>query len=109
MAGQLYEALRVPVMEAEALQRRCYFGGHSLGGSLALLLAVLFRLRLPLPPHLLRCCTFGSPPVLSHGGGRGGSQVLQVCCPLFFLSEGRATPEFWLTDILVINELPAKV
>lgn len=81
MAGQLYEALRIPVMEAEALHRRCYFGGHSLGGSLALLLAVLFRLRLPLSADLLQCCTFGSPPVLSHGSGRGGGQVLQVSLP----------------------------
>lgn len=78
MAGQLYEALRISVTETEALQRRCYFGGHSLGGSLALLLAVLFRLRLPLSPNLLQCCTFGSPPVLSHGGGRGGAEVLEV-------------------------------
>lgn len=85
MAGQLYEALRIPVTEAQALQRRCYFGGHSLGGSLALLLAVLFRLRLPLSSSLLQCCTFGSPPVLSHGTGRGGNEVLQVCLPFSLL------------------------
>lgn len=82
MAGQLYEALRIPVTEAQALQRPCYFGGHSLGGSLALLLAVLFRLRLPLSPHLLQCCTFGSPPVLSHGGGGGGNGVVRVHTPV---------------------------
>ena len=89
MAGQLYEALRIPVTEAEALQRPCYFGGHSLGGSLALLLAVLFRLRLPLSPQLLQCCTFGSPPVLSHGSGRGGNEVLQVCLRPMLLLEAR--------------------
>ena len=85
MAGQLYEALRIPVTEAQALQRRCYFGGHSLGGSLALLLALLFRLRLPLDPHLLQCCTFGSPPVLSHGGGGGGNGVVKVPPQIFLV------------------------
>ena len=78
MAGRLYEALRMPVTEAQALGRRITFGGHSLGGSLALLLAVLFRLQHRLPADLVRGCTFGSPPVLSHGGGDGGDGVLKV-------------------------------
>jgi len=78
MAGQLYDSLAIPVTEAVALNRKINFGGHSLGGSLALLCAVLFRLRLPLPPNLLQCCTFGSPPVLSHGKGAGGDGVVQV-------------------------------
>ena len=78
MAGQLYEALRMPVTEAQALGRRITFGGHSLGGSLALLLAVLFRLQHCLPADLVRGCTFGSPPILSHSGGEGGDGVLKV-------------------------------
>ena len=78
MAGQLYDSLAIPVEEAVALNRRINFGGHSLGGSLALLLAVLFRLRLQVPPALLQCCTFGSPPVLSHGKGAGGDGIVQV-------------------------------
>lgn len=85
MAGKLYEPLKESVAEAEALSRPITFGGHSLGGSLAILLAVLFRLQHGLPPELVKICNFGSPPVLSHGEGRGGDAILEVGC--FLLSK----------------------
>lgn len=87
MARQLYESLRIPIAEAEALDRPMTFGGHSLGGSLALLLSVLFRLQQNVPPHLMRCCTFGSPPVLSHGKGEGGDGVLEASSCVLFVEE----------------------
>ncbi|KAG1655313.1 hypothetical protein FOA52_006612 [Chlamydomonas sp. UWO 241] len=51
------------------------FAGHSLGGALAKLLWALSLMHGHRPPALLRCDSFGSPPVLAHssGGGRGGS------------------------------------
>ena len=45
MAEELAGAVEQPLLEAHALQRRVNFVGHSLGGSLALLLCAFTRLR----------------------------------------------------------------
>lgn len=78
MAERLYETLKIAVEEGIALNRRMTFGGHSLGGSLSLLLSSLFKLRLNIPAPLIKVTTFGSPPVLSHKNSRGGEGILQV-------------------------------
>ena len=52
--------------------------GHSLGGSLAVLLTCMARLRLNIPAPQLRCLTFGSPPVLSLLTSTGCTDVLKV-------------------------------
>lgn len=76
MAERLYDTLKVAVEESKALNRRIVFGGHSLGGSLSLLLCVLYILRLDVRDP--QTVTFGSPPVLSHKLSRGGDGVMQV-------------------------------
>ena len=55
--------------------------GHSLGGSLAVLLTCMARLRLGIPGAQLRCLAFGSPPVLSLLTSMGCTDVLQVQHP----------------------------
>ena len=61
------------------------FAGHSMGGSLAMLLTCLARLRLQLPASRLRCFTYGAPPVLSLLTSSGCTSITQEClapCPL---------------------------
>jgi len=54
------------------------FAGHSMGGSLAVLLSCMCRLRLRLPEgRILPAHAFGSPPVLAHKDGGGGGRVMR--------------------------------
>eukprot|EP00887_Chlorella_sp_A99_P001436 scaffold8.g1436.t1 len=53
--------------------------GHSLGGSLSLLLACRAQLELGVPGARLSCATFGSPPVLSLArGADGGDGIVRA-------------------------------
>ncbi|GFR44360.1 hypothetical protein Agub_g5581, partial [Astrephomene gubernaculifera] len=51
--------------------------GHSLGGSLALLLWAMTLAQGARSPATISCHTFGSPPVLAHATGGGSSAVLR--------------------------------
>ena len=77
MAEELWRELS-PHMVPDA---RLTLAGHSLGGSLAVLLTCMARLRLQLPGPQLRCMAFGSPPVLSLLTSTGCTDVLQVQYP----------------------------
>ena len=74
MAEELWEDLRPHIAGAPGTIQ---LAGHSLGGSLSLLLACMAQLELGVPGSRLGCATFGSPPVLSLSqGAEGGSAIL---------------------------------
>ena len=61
MVDELWEAMSPYLAEDSHM----VFSGHSLGGSLALLLGLKCRLKLGIDPEQIECVTFGSLPVLS--------------------------------------------
>ena len=84
MAEELWKDLSVHMQPGVKLT----FVGHSMGGSLAVLLTSMARLRLGLQASNLRCFTFGAPPVLSLITSFGCSDILEVrtCCLIGMLS-----------------------
>lgn len=65
MAEEVWEAV-LPYIRGRPKDSRLSFAGHSLGGSLALLLTVFTRQRLGIAPAgLLPTHLFGSPPVIT--------------------------------------------
>ncbi len=75
MATHLWQDLQSFVAQA---QGDVHFAGHSLGGSLSLLLTAISHLQLGMPGHRMTATTFGSPPVLSLSQGEDGAAILEV-------------------------------
>jgi hypothetical protein len=68
------------VLDAGRQQVPLSFAGHSMGGSLAMLLTAHTALaqRAACPPKAVTCHTFGSPAVLAHERGGGGGRALRT-------------------------------
>ena len=79
MAQELFKTLAPQIQQAKDKGQSICFGGHSLGGALAMLLCSLAVLQLRVPAKQVMCTTFGSPPVLAHKDGKDGQAILQVC------------------------------
>ena len=75
MATHLWQDLEAFIARAPG---DVHFAGHSLGGSLSLLLTVMSHLRLGMPGQRMTATTFGSPPVLSLRQGEDGDALLEV-------------------------------
>ena len=75
MATHLWQDLEAFIARAPG---DVHFAGHSLGGSLSLLLTVMSHLRLGMPGQRMTATTFGSPPVLSLRQGEDGDAILEV-------------------------------
>ncbi|GAB4818785.1 hypothetical protein N2152v2_005831 [Parachlorella kessleri] len=75
MATDLWQDLEAFIARAPG---DVHFAGHSLGGSLSLLLTVMSHLRLGMPGQRMTATTFGSPPVLSLRRGEDGDAILEA-------------------------------
>ncbi|KAK9824288.1 hypothetical protein WJX72_009195 [[Myrmecia] bisecta] len=78
MAHELYQELLPHLAAAASSRQQLIFGGHSMGGALAVLLAALAKLQLQISADRIHCVTFGAPPVLALGAKANGRDIMQV-------------------------------
>lgn len=75
MATHLWQDLHPHILNASGA---IHFAGHSMGGSLAVLLTAMSHLQLGMPGYRMTATTFGSPPVLSLNQGHDGAAILEA-------------------------------
>ncbi|BDA40661.1 hypothetical protein COCOBI_01-3140 [Coccomyxa sp. Obi] len=79
MAQELFTDLRPFLSEANTRRQHVTFGGHSLGGAFALLMACMSCLRIQMPSDAIECYAFGAPPVLSLAEKSVARNIMEVC------------------------------